>query len=137
MKANNGIYILHTPECCNGFFTGNNEFRVAYASEINNIERGVGAVKNTSKKAYSNKIDIGELYEILIFGDLEVFPCKDHAMRRAEELHKKLGPTEYGIVIITRHYPFCDNITKEEALEMLEIYHTNNKNPRATLETSV
>ena len=122
MSADNGIYILVSPECDNGFFTGKNEYRVAYASAIDNITLGQAFfIPKTKTKAYG-KLDLGFLYEILIFGKSEVYKDKIQALIKADELSSQHTYTEYGIVTITRNHPFSDNINCEEANELVREY---------------
>ena len=126
MSADNGIYILKSPECDNGFFTGKDEYRVAYASAIDNLSLGQSFFKpvETPTKAYG-KLDLGLLYEILIFGKSEVFKDKIQALVKADELSSQHPYTEYGIVTIHRNHPFSDNISNDEANELIKEYFSS------------
>lgn len=122
MSSDNGIYILVSPELDGGFFTGKNEYRVAHAMAIDNINIGGAKTVNTSEKAYGKEIDLGLLYEVLIFANSKVFKEKTIALEHAKILQKEEYYTEYGINFIYRNHPFVDNITVEEAQSMIKNY---------------
>lgn len=114
MSADNGIYILVSPELDNGFFTGNNEYRVAHCQAIENV--------NTGQRTYNNT-DIALYYEVLLFGNSEIFKSKSDALKKAEEIYNKIMESdfpiiEYGIQFIYINHPFPE-IPKDEARKVI------------------
>ncbi len=109
MSADNGIYILVSPECKCGHFTGKNEYRVALCSAIDNIETGhTSVVVDIDSRLYK----LWAIYEVLMFTTDTVHYDKLSALQQAsdieEEMIKKDIYVEYGIRTLYRDHPFPD-----------------------------
>jgi hypothetical protein len=92
MSADNGIYVLKTPN----FKTGHSEFRVAHRQAIENIHYPGEQIK----------------YLKMYFGDCEVFTSEAQAMLEASKLYDEIMESdfpiiEYGIskIVLDREFP--------------------------------
>ena len=87
MSADNGVYILETK---------GPEYRVTYASAIDNITYGEYTTPDPDYDGEWNKKEVREY-----FGNSKVHTSLDEAYKEAEELHKHWEWTEYGICILS------------------------------------
>lgn len=124
MSADNGIYILATPKCDQGHFTGENEFRVTECSAIDNIEK----TNHTFLASDGKEYHVYHLYIALLFGNSEVYSSKKEAMGRASEIEDGLTEqgfyTEYGIRTLYANETFPE-ITYNDARKFLDEYYTS------------
>jgi hypothetical protein len=87
MSMDNGIYILLTET------EGGPEYRVAYATAIDNIY----GEWNADRAKY-----VGDLTSIVsTFSESEVFYTLNEALDKAEEIENDIGYTEDGICVIS------------------------------------
>lgn len=115
MSADNGIYILRTnrdrkdteDENKNIIGLGFYEYRVAYASAIDNIFY----YKDGSQEYFAKLVSY--------FGECKIFYNENEAWLYAKEVYKQEDVLEYGVSQIYLDIVF-PNITKEEALLILD-----------------
>ncbi len=86
MSADNGIYILPSP-----MENGGTEYRVAHCQAIDNID----------------ELGLEQEFEVLLFGECQVFSNKEDAWAKACQLADKESFLEYGVCQLPlRQHPF-------------------------------
>lgn len=104
MSSDNGIYVLSSmPKNAT-----NLEYRVAYASAIDNI-----AYYPKGTKMYRAML-------VSYFGRSKVFCTQKEAWDEALRLNNQIGYTEYGICEIPFLYDIFPDISEKEAEELLK-----------------
>lgn len=129
MSADNGIYILVSPECKHGHFTDRNEYRVALCSAIDNIDTGyVNDIADDDGVPHK----LWAIYEVLMFKTDKVHYDKIGALKQAsdieEEMIKKNLFIEYGIRTLYRDHPFPD-LSHTKAMKLRDEYYARSSNP--------
>lgn len=117
MSADNGCYILPTPELENGFFTGRKEYRVNVCQAIENITIH-------QDDPLIEGLPLGMLYAVMLFGDSPVFKTEEDALVYAEHLAEKFPYLEYGIAMLPEEvrYVFPSSISSEDAEDLINLY---------------
>lgn len=106
MSSDNGIFVLQSPNS----LTGNIEYRVAYASAIENINY------------FQEGTDLFFAMEVVVFGKSHVHTNEINALKEALSMQEKIGLTEYGICMIPkRNYAFS-TMSQKDAQEMLKAF---------------